>query len=85
MKSETLNGVLTFVLGVLVVFGVYFALRVTFVMHDTRMLQSQAVFANTRIIEAKALIADTQAYNQKNPSVELQRILQSLQPATSKP
>ena len=84
MKSETLNGILTFVLGVLVVLGVVFALKVVFVTHDTRVLQSQAVYANTRILEARALVADVQAYNQKNPSVELQHILQSLQPANPK-
>lgn len=86
MKSETLNGVLTFVLGVLVVLGVAFALRVAFITHDTRALQSQELYANARIIQVKALIAATEAYNQKKPSVELQRILQSLQqPATPKP
>lgn len=84
MKSETLNGALTFVLGVLVVLGVVFALRVAFITHDTRVLQSQELFANTQIVRAKAIIAETQAYNQKYPSVELQHILQSLQPANPK-
>jgi hypothetical protein len=80
MKSETLNGVLTFVLGVLVVLGVVFALRVFFVTRDSRTLQGQALMANARLMQARELVADVAAYNQKAQSPELTRILQSLQP-----
>ena len=80
MKSETLNGVLTFVLGVLVVLGVVFALRVFFVTRDSRTLQGQALMANSRLMQARELVADVAAYNQKAQSPELTRILQSLQP-----
>ena len=82
MKNESLNGVLTFVLGVLVVLGVVFALRVYFAERDTRALQSQVLFVNTRITQARALVAATAAYNQKAQSPELTRILQSLQPSS---
>ncbi len=84
MKNDTLNGVLTFVLGVFVVLGVYFALRVVFLSHDSRMLQSQMLFAGTQLKQASALAADTAAYNQKYPSPELTRLLQSLQPPSSR-
>ncbi len=80
MKSDTLNGVLTFVLGVLVVLGVVFALRVASATHESRLLQSQALLANARLVKARELAAAVVAYNQKAQSPELTRILQSLQP-----
>ena len=85
MKSETLNGILTFVLGVLVVLGVVFALRVVFVSKDFRALQNQAGGDSTRLAAFQSMVNDVQAYNQKYPSVELQHILQSLQPPAAKP
>ena len=80
MKSDTLNGVLTFVLGVLVVLGVVFALRVASATHESRLLQSQAIMDNARLVKARELAAAAVAYNQKAQSPELTRILQSLQP-----
>jgi hypothetical protein len=80
MKSDTLNGVLTFVLGVLVVLGVVFALRVASATHESRLLQSQALLANARLVKARELAAAVVAYNQKAQSPELTRIIQSLQP-----
>jgi hypothetical protein len=79
MKNESLNGILTFVLGVLVVLGVIFALRVFFTTRDLRALQGQVVIANTKIAQARQLLAATATYNQTAKSPELQRILQSLQ------
>jgi hypothetical protein len=83
MKNETLNGVLTSVLGVLVVLGVIFALRVVFVTRDSRMLQGQAILDNARIMQARQLANDVAVYNQTAKSPELSRILQSLQPPPS--
>jgi hypothetical protein len=83
MKSESLNGVLTFVLGVFVVLGVYFALKVAFATHETRNLQNQALIANARLTAARSLVADVQAYNQRYPSVEMTHLLQSLQKPAS--
>jgi hypothetical protein len=80
MKNETLNGILTSVLGVLVVLGVIFALRVVFVTRDSRTLQGQAILDNARIMQARQLANDVALYNQKAQSPELTRILQSLQP-----
>ena len=79
MKNDSLNGILTFVLGVLVVLGVYFALKTVDVSHESRTLLSKATYANAQLIQARALAADAQAYNQKYPSAELTRILQSVQ------
>jgi hypothetical protein len=80
MKSEALNTVLTFILGVLVVLGVVFALRVFFVTRDSRQLQGQALMANSRLVQARQLVTAVAAYNQKAQSPDLTRILQSLQP-----
>lgn len=84
MKSDTMNGFLTFALGILCVLGVVFAMKVVFVTRESRMLQSQFVQANARIVGIKTLIGDVAAYNQKNPSPELTKALQSLEvkPAT---
>jgi len=83
MKNDSLNGILTFVLGVLVVLGVYFALKVVFVNIDSRRLQNQALTANMRLAEARAMASDTAAYNQKYPSAELTSLLKSLQAPSS--
>ncbi len=84
MKCETTNTILTFVLGVLALLGVIFALQTIFRMREYRTLTVQAAVANNNFMRIQSLANDTQAYNQKNPSPELTRILQSAQakPAT---
>lgn len=83
MKSDTLNAVLTCVLGMLVVAGVILALNVTFVTHDTRNLQQMEFLAKVNIARAQGLFAAAQEYNQKYPSTELTRILQAAHPNQS--
>ncbi len=84
MKCDTMNAILTFVLGVLAVAGVVFALQTIFLTREFRQLSVQATFANNSILQAQALAADVSGYNQKNPSLELTKALQSVQtkPAT---
>ena len=84
MKCETTNSVLTYVLGVLALLGVIFALQTIFRMREYRSLTMQAAQANNALIRIQALANDALAYNQKNPSPELTRIIQSIQvkPAT---
>lgn len=79
MKCDTTNAILTFVLGVLAVAGVIFALQTIFLTREFRQLSVQATFANNSILQAQALAADVAAFNQKNPSLELTRILQAVQ------
>jgi hypothetical protein len=79
MKCNTTNAILTFVLGVLAVAGVIFALQTIFLTREFRQLSVQATFANNSILQAQALAADVAAYNQKNPSLELAKILQAVQ------
>lgn len=77
MKSETMNSVLTFVLGALVVLGVIFALQTILRTREFRRLQIQAAVENANMMRLQALAADVYAYNQKSPSQELTRILQA--------
>lgn len=80
MKSDTCNGILTFVLGVLVVLGVIFAVRMVLITRESRQLQRQAMFDNLRLTQAQGMLNDAAAYNQRYQSPELTRILQSVQP-----
>ena len=84
MKNESLNGTLTFVLGALVILGVFFALKVVFITHETHQLQAQASEANVAIIRTQAVFNEAQAYNQRYRDPELARILDSIRakPAT---
>ena len=80
MKCETTNSVLTYVLGVLALLGVIFALQTIFRTRELRSLQLQATFDNTKLMQVQALANEAYAYNQKNPNPELTRIIQSIQP-----
>jgi sensor c-di-GMP phosphodiesterase-like protein len=79
MKSETLNAVLTFILGVLVVAGVVLALRLVFVTKQTRQLAQMVAYSQFNIARAEAVFHDAATYNQKASSPELNRILQLVQ------
>ena len=75
MKCETMNSVLTFVLGAFVVLGVIFALQTIFRTRELRSLQIQAANINANYMRLQALANDVNAFNQKTPSPELKRIL----------
>jgi hypothetical protein len=80
MKQETINAVLTYVLGALALLGVIFALQTIFRTREYRSLILQANQANNYFKWVQALGNDTLAYSQKNPNPELARILQPYQP-----
>jgi hypothetical protein len=80
MKFETLNGILTFVLGVLVVAGVICAVRMVMLHHDLRMLQREAARDQAILVQTQRFLNDTAAYDQKYPNPELTRIVQILAP-----
>ena len=84
MKCETTNTVLTFVLGVLALLGVIFALQTIFRTREFRSLNLQATVANNTFLRIQSLANDVQVYNQKNLSPEPTRILQAAEtkPAT---
>jgi hypothetical protein len=77
MKCETMNSVLTFVLGAFVVLGVIFALQTIFRTREIRSLQVQAANINANYMRLQALAGEINAYNQKTPSAELTHILQT--------
>ena len=75
MKCETMNSVLTFVLGAFVVLGVIFALQTIFRTRELRSLQIQAASINANYMRLQALANDVNAFYQKTPRPELKRIL----------
>ena len=82
MKCETMNSVLTFVLGVFVVLSVIFALQTIFRTREFRSLQvaaiqDQAMLAQIQQVES--LAQEVAEYNKSHPSPELTRILQAAQ------
>lgn len=79
MKSETLNGILTFLLGLLVVAGVILALRLVNLTRNTRTLQRTALVDNALMVRAQSLYADAKAYNKQYPNPQLESILQSVE------
>lgn len=80
MKSDTTTTVLNFVLAVMVILGVVFALLAMSRTRELRQLTVSATIANNNILRAQALANDTAAYNATAKSPELTRILQSVQP-----
>ena len=85
MKCETTNTILTFVLGVLAVAGVIFAMQTFFLTKEFRALTVQATIANNSLMQVQALANDAAAYNQKSPSAELTKLLNAAQaPAPTK-
>jgi hypothetical protein len=79
MKCETTNTILTIVLGLLVMAGAFFAVQTFFLTKGFRQLTVQATFDNNSLQQAQALAGDVAAYNQKNPSPELTKVLQAVQ------
>jgi hypothetical protein len=79
MKNDTLTTVLNFVLAVLVILGVMFALMVILRTSEMRRLNAGAVIANTELMRAQGLVNDANAFNQTAKNPDLTRILQSVQ------
>jgi len=86
MKRDTTNAVLTFVLGVLAVAGVMLVLRTVMQTRELRRVTPQVSMENGYLAQAQLLFNDVAAYNQKSPSPELTKWLQTLQakPAATK-
>ena len=82
MKCETTNTILTFVLGVLILLDVIFALRTVNSTREFRSLEIQANQAQAALVQIQqvgSIANEAMAYNQKNPNPELTRILQAAQ------
>ena len=79
MKCETTDAILKFVLTALVILAVMFALQTIFRTRELRTLTLQATMDNNNMLRIQSLYNDSLAYNQKNPSPDLIRILQTVQ------
>ena len=88
MKCDTTNAVLTFVLGVLAVAGVVLVVRTVMQTRELRRVTPAVTAQNAYLAQAQLLFNDVAAYNQnqKPPSPELTKWLQTLQvkPAAAK-
>ncbi|HZL79322.1 MAG TPA: hypothetical protein VFC17_10765 [Candidatus Limnocylindrales bacterium] len=80
MKNDTTTTVLNFVLAVMVILGVTFALMAMAKTRELRQLTLNATIANNTIMRAASLANDTAAYNVQAKSPELARILAAIQP-----
>lgn len=83
MKCETMNSVLTFVLGAFVVLGVILAVRAVSGQREFRTLQFEASQSQAGLIQLQqlqALFNDVKEYDKQHPSPELARILDTIQP-----
>jgi hypothetical protein len=78
MRSDTLSGILTFILGVLVVASVCLAVRMVMLNHELRTLQKQAVHDQAVLLQTQQIYNDAAAYNQKYPSADLTHILSTV-------
>jgi hypothetical protein len=85
MKSDTSNGILTFVLGVLVIVGAVLAVNVAFQTRAFRAMEQKALMSKLNLERVQAVFNDTRAYYQKYPTPELAKILQSVQTKTPNP
>ena len=80
MKSDKNTTILNFLLGALVLLGVYFTLIGIWHTHKFQQLTYNAPIANNTLLRAQGLANDAAAYNVSAKSPELTRILQSVQP-----
>lgn len=78
MKCDTTNAILTFVLGALLIVGVIFDLKTINHTREFRSLSNQVAQVQTSFLQAQALANEATAYNQKNPSPELTKLLQAV-------
>jgi len=78
MKSETLNTILTFVLGVSVLLGVIFALRTVFRTRELRSLQAQMLNCQLNISRLNLTLNAAAQYGKTHPDIE--HILQPFEP-----
>ena len=84
MKSDSLNGILTFVLGCLIVAGVCLALRMALLTHELHKWQKEASTCQAIILQTQSVYNDATAYNQTYKDPRLAQIL-SIITVKSKP
>ena len=80
MNCKTTNLILSLVFGGFVLLDALFAIITINRSREFRALQVKAFQSNAYHVQVDALANDVAAYNQKNPSPELTKLLQSIQP-----
>jgi hypothetical protein len=80
MKSETTNTVLTFVLAVLVLAGVLFALQTIFRSRELRNLQAQTIACQSNLNRLNLLLNEAIVYGKVHPEIN-----HVIQPFEAKP
>ena len=70
MKSETTNTVLTWVLAVIVLAGVLFALQTIFRTRELRMLQAQVVACQSNLNRVNLVLNEAAQYGKTHPDIE---------------
>jgi len=80
MKSETTNTVLTFVLAVLVLAGVLFALQSIFRSRELRNLQAQTIACQSNMNRLNLLLNEAIIYGKVHPDID-----HVIQPFEAKP
>jgi hypothetical protein len=82
MKNDTTTTLLNFVLAVLVILGVVFALMSMSRTRELRTLSLNAAAANNNIMRVNALLNDVVNYNATAKAPELAKAIALLQPKT---
>jgi hypothetical protein len=80
MKSDGTTTLLNFVLWMLVILGVVFAIWGITRQRELRQLTTNATIANARLLQAQSLANDATVFNASAKNPDLTRILQSVQP-----
>jgi hypothetical protein len=83
MKSDTTATALNFILAVLVILGVVFALFSIFRARDLRSVAPVAIQVNSRLMLLQSLVNDVNNYNQQAKSPEITRMMQDFQAQVS--
>jgi hypothetical protein len=83
MKSETTTTALNFILAVLVILGVVFAIFSIMRTRELRQVTPAAMQINSQMMMIQSLIADVNNYNQQAKSPEITRMLQTFQASIS--
>lgn len=78
MKTDTTTMVLNFVLLLLAICGVFFAILTFMRTHELRQLNADANQDNAVLVRMQNLAGQVQAYDQKYPDPKLTAILQSI-------
>lgn len=79
MKTDLTNWILTLVLALLAMAGAVLVLRTVMQTREWRQISTQAAGQNNFLTQSQVLLNDVAAYNQKYPSPELAKLLQTVQ------